>query len=551
GNNTIYYWFRDLAGNDTNGTVYGLLDKSSPIINSIDNNNIWFKEDFNISFDVNFDISGKSEASAAKYKLNAESWRDFNEDYNILIDVDGNNTIYYWFRDLAGNDTNGTVYGLLDKSSPIINSIDNNNIWFTKDFNISFDVNFDVSGKSEAKYKLNESESWRDFNKDYNILIDVDGNYTIDYWFRDLAGNDTNGTVYGLLDKSSPIINFAIDYNNTWFREDFNISFDVNFDVSGKSEAKYKLNESESWRDFNKDYNILIDVDGNNTIDYWFRDLAGNDTNGTVYGLLDKSSPNPPSSGGRSGGSSFIYVPSGLESTDDDESESNLLTITNKDSNSINNSVDVSFVLDNVVNSQKDNLDDVISKKNISKEIKIDRIIKTDVSPVFSLEIRNDSLQSYKDLSIIEVIPKEITDHIDNLVFSIEPTNIINPDPIVEWKISELKSGGFFKINYALKEDKNIDYSVFSKWQLPLIFADDFLDYDSNYQDIEPVVEVLQKEVVLDDPNKKTTPIYDIKEKNILSWLGVLSIIILLFFILFINRPKNKKKGSRKLRSFL
>jgi len=509
---------------------------------------------FNISFDVNFDISGKSEA---KYKLNdSESWVDFTDGYDILIDVDGNNTIDYYFRDFAGNDTNGTVYGLLDKSSPVIHSIDNNNIWFTEDF-------------SEAKYKLNDSESWVDFTDGYDILIDVDGNNIIDYYFRDFAGNDANGTVYGLLDSITPVI---IDQN--WTSPVNNYSFstttltlsgrfttsDVNKeDLSLISNVLFSINNND-WIETNLDYysetnlyswtytythNFSQTTDFNVYLKY--QDLAGNDSNVLTRAITYTKSNNPPSGGGRSGGSSFIYVPSGSDSTDDHESESNLLTITNKesDSNLVNNSVNVSFVLDNVVNSQKKNLDDVISKKNISKEIKIDRIIKTDNIPVFSLEIRNDSPQSYKDLSIIEVIPKEIIDHIDNLVFSIEPTNIINPDPIVEWKINELESGGFFKINYALKEDKNIDYSVFSKWQLPLIFAEDFLDVDSNYQDIEPVVEVLKKEVVLDDPNKKITPIYDIKEKNILSWLGIFSIIILLFFIIFNNRPKNKK-SSRK-----
>jgi hypothetical protein len=111
------------------------------------------------------------------------------------------------------------------------------------------------------------------------------------------------------------------------------------------------------------------------------------------------------------------------------------------------------------------------------------------------LNIKNKT-NKQKSVSIVEIIPKEIADHVDKINFKIEPTEIINPDPIVLWKLN-LYPNQDVNLEYSVDNitDVNLlnDYnSVIQNWMTPIVTA--------NVDIITPIKEIKECVDVDDDP---------------------------------------------------
>jgi len=211
---------------DTNWQIVRLTDSTSPTFVSIDNNNTWRNSDTNLIINgVDWNVSGKD---FARCDVNNTGWLDMNvlgNNLYCLFTQDGNNEIKVSLRDLAGNDTNFTTYGLKDVNATQVD-IYNENEWFNTDFNMFFDVNYSISGKLLAQYRL-DGGAWQDFNADNNVFFATDGNYVLDYNFVNNAGWINTGTTYALLDKTNPVI-YSISPVSGSSTPSSILSFDVN-----------------------------------------------------------------------------------------------------------------------------------------------------------------------------------------------------------------------------------------------------------------------------------------------------------------------------------
>ncbi|GAG81322.1 unnamed protein product, partial [marine sediment metagenome] len=111
-----------------------------------------------------------------------------SDDYNLLINTDGNHDVNIWLQDNAGNDTNIFIYSGLDKDNPTILSIDGNGLpWNSYPFNILFDVDFEPSGESNSVYRIDDG-AWQDFNTGIPLAAFNNSSLKAIYKMNDASG---------------------------------------------------------------------------------------------------------------------------------------------------------------------------------------------------------------------------------------------------------------------------------------------------------------------------------------------------------------------------
>lgn len=73
----------------------------------------------------------------------------------------------------------------------------------------------------------------------------------------------------------------------------------------------------------------------------------------------------------------------------------------------------------------------------------------------FNVGIKNDTAKPRQNVIVTETIPKEIASNISLITFADQPTKIVNPDPVVEWLVEELKPGEDKKFLYYVTSISN------------------------------------------------------------------------------------------------
>jgi hypothetical protein len=293
--------YRSIDNNDNNESIktyYIAIDKTIPTYTSLTNANTWRNVDSNFIINsVDYDLSGKQ---FARYNLNSTGWQDLNtsgaNEY-FTFTHDGNLPVQIFIRDNAGNDLNINTFAAKDVNATQVDIYEHNS-WHTEDFNLIFIPSYSVSGKLLSQYQI-DGNGWVDFGEDYNsIQFTTDGNYRVDYNFVNNAGWINTGTVYGLLDKTNPILHSFSPANNS---EGYStiISFDFN-ELQTTNYGIVNINGGASDFNYLSDCNNTIDelftcswsetnliTNHNNIIDFnIYNDLGQSSTQTIIYNLL-------------------------------------------------------------------------------------------------------------------------------------------------------------------------------------------------------------------------------------------------------------------------
>ncbi|MFC1691151.1 OmpL47-type beta-barrel domain-containing protein [Nanoarchaeota archaeon] len=277
-NHTLNYYSVDTAGNvEATNTVYASLDTADP--STSDNAPVgWQTSSFTINFSA---IDATSGVNVTRYQIDGSGWSD--GDF-VVIGSDGNHSVEYYSVDTAGNvETTNTVYAALDANAPS-SSDDAPSGWQTSAFNVTLNASDTVSGVDYTSYRV-DGGSWVNGTQ---IQITLDGNYSIDYYSVDVAGGvESTNTINVLLDTTDP--STSDDAPVGWQTSSFDVTLtpgDVN--GSGVAYTSFKL-DGGSWVNGSA---IVIDSDGNHSIDYYSVDNVGNvEATNTVYAGLDTADP--------------------------------------------------------------------------------------------------------------------------------------------------------------------------------------------------------------------------------------------------------------------
>ncbi len=157
-------------------------------------------------------------------------------------------------------------------------------------FTVSDDSSGIDSTSSFIKFNNDTIFNWDSLNGE--TLNPQQGNNTIEYFFTDSVGNDTNVINNFDFDSKSPTILINNPQNKTYHNTDLINDFNVSDTVSGIDSANsyIELNGNPiGWATSNGD--TLNSIEGNNALEYYFRDTLGNDTAITNSFVYDTTKP--------------------------------------------------------------------------------------------------------------------------------------------------------------------------------------------------------------------------------------------------------------------
>jgi hypothetical protein len=338
GNHTIYIWLRDAAlnvdhSNWSKASLFYDSSISSPINLQKDPDNWTNSNEFNITWTNPADLSG---ILGFYYKLNEAPETNTDGTYiagdniskvTLVIPHEGNNSLYIWLVDKAGNihmDNYSRIFLLYDESieSPIADLISEPSDWTaTNSFNISWNNPIDESGIIGAYYKLGGPPTSNDdydyFVESYNIsriegvIVGEEGITQCYIWLKDRAGNSNFSRNTNILLYHDATINAPIDLIGTpsgWATTNmFNLSWTNPSDIAGIYGVYYKFNDPPQdqtdgiyiyEQDINNITRLILPKNGTNVVYVWLKDNAHNvgfDNYATITLYLDSIIPEPPS----------------------------------------------------------------------------------------------------------------------------------------------------------------------------------------------------------------------------------------------------------------
>lgn len=242
---------------------------------------VWVNQDVTINFTAFDNDSGVKET---RYSINGAPEVVGTQ---AVISLEGTYTIDYHSEDNAGNvELFKQVVVKLDKSPPDTEHVYSyEGVWFNNDAVITLNATDSLSDIENMYYNIN-SAGWVSYSSD--ITIDVNGTHTVEYRSEDVAGNSESvKTLVVMIDKSVPDTS-CTGYSGGWVRFDVSLVLTPTDDFLSDMLTHYTIN-SGSVQTGN---NVTIDVEGENSFEYWTTDEAGNEeTHKTLQVQLDKSAP--------------------------------------------------------------------------------------------------------------------------------------------------------------------------------------------------------------------------------------------------------------------
>lgn len=124
-----------------------------------------------------------------------------SSDGSVTVDIAGGVA-----QDLAGNgNTAATQFSITYDSTAPTTTDDALSGWQTADFNVNLSATDALSGVSYINYSYNGGAWTQVFANDTLVLINQEGNLTLDYYAVDIVGNvESTNTAYVALDKTAP-----------------------------------------------------------------------------------------------------------------------------------------------------------------------------------------------------------------------------------------------------------------------------------------------------------------------------------------------------------
>ncbi len=275
--NTIEYFFTDSAGNNSSISRNFVYDTISPNLNSLTpvNDTIYSEKPTN-QFSVS-DTYLDSTNSFIRFNSDTLDWKNSNGD--ILNPIEGLNEMEYFFTDSAGNNSSMSRNFVYDTTAPFFNvdSVQDGMHYSYRPLN-NFNVFDPISGtdstNSFIRFNNDTIHNWDSIQG--NVLNPRQGRNEIEYYFSDIARNDTSITKSFVYDTIYPSLKVGSPKNDSLYLERPINQFNISDTYLDSINSCIKLNGNKiDWKQSNGDTleNLL---EGTNTIEYFFTDSAGN-----------------------------------------------------------------------------------------------------------------------------------------------------------------------------------------------------------------------------------------------------------------------------------
>jgi len=278
GEHTIKYYSKDNASNEEAAKTKpikldGIPPTTTLTLSGARGNNDWYVSSVEVTLSTE---DALSDVGVTKYRINNGDWQNYSEP--ITLNEDGQHTIEYYSKDKAGNqETNKSKSIKIDTKLPTttvaFSGTKGNDDWHVSSVEVTLSPEDASSGVEVTKYRINKG-GWEDYSEP--ITLKEDGEYTIEFYSKDKAGNQEVAKREGAkLDATPPVTTSDIsgtEGENGWYTSPVEITLSVEEDTSGVAITRYRLNE-DKWQDSKT---VVIDEDGRYIVNWYSEDKAGN-----------------------------------------------------------------------------------------------------------------------------------------------------------------------------------------------------------------------------------------------------------------------------------
>ena len=250
----------------------------------------WYVGSVYIFLNAEDAISG---VNKTKFRVDGGQWNVYMQP--ILINSDGKHTVDFYSEDRAGNkETDLQVKIDIDNSAPetdyTLSGTVGNNGWYTSDVTLTFTAKDDFSGLNKTKYRVNGG-GWKLYTAP--VMLSDDGAFAINYYSVDNANNnEERGDLQVFVDRTPPAITHTLVGNpaaNGAFPASVTAIITASDPTSGLASVEYKL-DNGTWSPYSEA--LVISNEGNHTLQYRAKDVAGNmATSAVVNIVLDLTPP--------------------------------------------------------------------------------------------------------------------------------------------------------------------------------------------------------------------------------------------------------------------
>jgi hypothetical protein len=289
GQHLVEYYSTDLAGNvESVKSVLLKIDSGDPVssadLQGTAGFNDWYVSEVRIDIASSDGVSG---ISAVIYNLDGSGERTYEGEF--IVSLEGSHDLTYYALDVAGNAENEhTLQFNIDTSRPTVEGEAQGtagvNGWFLSSIAIEIRGNDMVSGIDSIMYQL-DGAIWTNYYS--SVEVSQQGEHSISFYAIDHAGNQAEPVNLTFrIDSVLPTARCNVtgeQGQNGWFVGALSVNLTGLDDLSGITALMYRL-DGTSWSEYSGD--ILIETEGQHTLEYFAIDLAGN--NGTIESTILK-----------------------------------------------------------------------------------------------------------------------------------------------------------------------------------------------------------------------------------------------------------------------
>jgi hypothetical protein len=302
GKHTLYLWLVDGAGNtDQNNRNIDVevfwYDSAPPVSTAILDPPLpvtgWYSTAVTVLFTAN-DGTGGSGVETLLHQLDGAAW-DTGASQQLL--TEGKHHLSYYAKDIAGNlEANRSLTLSLDFTPPAVSLNPQRppqpSGWYTAPVTLELIASDALSDSAVGYFRVNGAP-WQ---PGHDLRVNTDGQYRIDYYAQDGAGNQSAvQPLEVLLDSKPPATAYKIDGTqgqNGWFVSPLAIHLIPTDDESGVAATYYRINNGP-WQTGTE---FRLDDDGIYSLLFYSVDRAGNtETSFPVQVKVDTAPPNAPS----------------------------------------------------------------------------------------------------------------------------------------------------------------------------------------------------------------------------------------------------------------
>jgi outer membrane protein assembly factor BamB len=294
GIHTVNYWSVDNAGNaEAQKSVTVRVDNTAPgtqISTGGIGANGWYRSAVQVSLNASDSEVG---VNVTMYRVDGGPTMVYSGPFTVS--GDGQHQVLYWSNDkLSNTETQQTATIRIDSTVPTAqNSVSGpvgGNGYYKGAVQFTMTSADNLSGIANNYYRINGGAT-QPYSSPF--AISSDGNYAVDYWSVDLAGNVSGvGTATFKIDASAPLTQATgsgTAGTNGWYRSAVQVSLAASDNLSGVQTTYYKIDGGTT-----RTYTVAFSVSGNgsHTINFWSLDKATNtETTRSLAINIDSNTP--------------------------------------------------------------------------------------------------------------------------------------------------------------------------------------------------------------------------------------------------------------------